>query len=414
MVEMNCDQPDGPSCQAAGCVWTYPGCESPDDAHPCYRYNQVVCSTRDECVWSGDHCAPDPGSVACGELNAAQCAGQRGRCFWDNGSCAEQPMGPCPELNEGACGARADCRAVRERPDGCGPVEEPGDNNRRARPPEENCDPVFVRCEDRVIDCADVPIPACEATPGCTVVEARPPCAEGEDCPVEQQCVPEGAPACGARDRETCEMDAACMLRVMQDCGPQGGRGEGGRPPQDDNNGFDRLVACPEVWECVPAENPPCEFVPIGICEDRDDCEVRLEEVCDCGPGADDEPPMPDRPMEDPQARRRPPPPDEPGCPCREVARCVSSNDCAEHLVEDVCELADGCFWGVRPGCDCAMADPAPPCPPGDPDCGRRAPPPPNECPPECYTCLPDEAGGMNGGEMDGVPVDREPPAEEP
>ena len=276
---------------------------------------------------------------------------------------------------------------------------------------------LVLRCssvvKDRIIECADVPIAACEATPGCTVVEARPPCQDGQECPPEQQCVPEGAPLCGARDRDTCEMDAACELRVMQDCRPRDERRDDGQPPQDENGGFDRLVACPEVWECVPAANPPCELVPIGICDDRDDCEVRVEEVCDCGPAADE--PEPDRPREAPQARRRPPPPDEPDCPCREVASCVSTNACAEIVVEMACDVADGCFWGIRPGCDCAMADPAPPCRADDPDCGPGAvpPPPPPECPPECFACLPEQQGMMGGGgEMEGVPVDPEPPLE--
>lgn len=110
-----CDQPDAPSCEVAGCVWSELGCTALDRA-PCARLPVDLCEARRECLWGPAGCALDVEAAECALLDLDQCE-TRADCGFGQGRCQTAPEGSCAELVGAQCVLRRDC--VAEPPPGC-------------------------------------------------------------------------------------------------------------------------------------------------------------------------------------------------------------------------------------------------------------------------------------------------------
>ncbi|MEZ4469356.1 MAG: hypothetical protein R3F60_00860 [bacterium] len=110
----DCDQPDGASCEAAGCEWTGRGCARPQET-PCSDLDTVACGGRLDCAVIDMACRVRP-DASCPDLTEADC-GLRADCGWLGVACVDLDQGPCEMQGEWACGERQDCEPVRA--DGC-------------------------------------------------------------------------------------------------------------------------------------------------------------------------------------------------------------------------------------------------------------------------------------------------------
>lgn len=358
-----CDQPDPASCENAGCTWGDGGCEPTPPA--CADLDrQATCDARPDCRWNNNRCEVDPGEMSCAELDMRTCAG-RADCVWAGEACRDRPEGACEELDYEACAMRPDC-----------------ESNNCNCPPDAQCD-CENQCWTRVFDCANVPIDACERTPGC-MIESRPSddCFGGggggamQDpiaCPEEQFCVPDEAFRCAQLDPRACEADPGCHLEWVDNgnCGGfDDGRGDADRAapfPGDPGcqeqvclPGGDGRVACEEIQdarEC--AATPGCMITEVCACD-----QPAMDPACQCEPGA----PCP--------CLIAPPPPcecpicmDDPnfGCNGRDFDACVNDPSCRWEWgggMEPV-PGGGGCVCRVdadgREICECFEGAPVPP-----------------------------------------------------
>lgn len=105
----SCDQPDGPTCEAAGCEWTGSGC-GPSLETACSALDGAACARRPDCVLTDMACAARP-DAACQELALGDCRA-RLDCGWLGAACTDLDQGPCPGLIAWACGERQDCQPI--------------------------------------------------------------------------------------------------------------------------------------------------------------------------------------------------------------------------------------------------------------------------------------------------------------
>lgn len=319
---MPCDQPDPESCNNAGCMWAEDGCRPRPPACESLE-RQVACDAREDCRWNNNRCEIDPGDRECEELDAMQCA-EREDCGWDGEGCGPMPEGACGELDYTECDMRPDCES-----NGCN------------CPPDAECDCENL-CWPREFDCADVPIDACDRTPGCMVEEV-----------------------CGGD-------------------GDEGGEGgfAPGEDPAEPEPGRPAPPACEE--RCVVDEADRCEQLDERACMADPDCHVEYE--FDCGDFGGDADGAPDR------------------VPCMERAVCVEGGEdrviCAEIADARVCMATDGCQIANECVCDEPMPEPA------DCDCREGEPCPCLVALPPCDCPICEDADGPPPGECEGRDLD--------
>lgn len=309
-----CDQPDPGACEAAGCVWSAGGCGEPDSP-ACETLREAPCNGRPDCRWRGNRCEVDPRGLDCADLTRDTCP-ERADCVWSPDGCTDRPEGECDALDERACDLRPDCRPIRAG------------------------DPVagdFLGCELRVLRCADVPLEACDATPGCHVADGQ--CVDDEH-------------ECGQLDIGQCAQEPRCRVIERQECIRDGGDG---RPiceihrtcePADCRHvqDPDACAARPDCelaggggggLVCQPRAPQACESLGLLECRNTPGCEVRSEEVCRCNEGRPDEP-----------------------CVCFLHEYCVTvAERCADLDPERCAARADCLFQEAGDACLCADED---------------------------------------------------------
>ncbi|MCB9548810.1 MAG: hypothetical protein H6706_23645 [Myxococcales bacterium] len=348
-----CDQPEPAACEAAGCQWTDDGC-----LPQCDGLGRPSCDSRRDCRWAGDHCEMGPAGMACGELGPQDCVG-RADCTWDGDGCVDRPDGPCADLSEAACVVRPDCAPVYaddgadELPGGAGGAA--GGAGEAPPLPEAP----YVGCEDRVFDCANVPVEACERTPGCAVINGA--------------CAAEDPDGCGQLLPRQCAQNPRCQLTEVEVCDWDGdgipddqfpGDGDGDFLPPDPGQPPCEIVA---TCEPRPDAPPACRDLPIDQCGLRADCQLEPDPECG-GAGGGAGVPAPDPDCED----------------CLIAPACVIcaprpiQGDCW-NLDIDACADRDDCRWvpgGGGGGMDPVPVPPPCGCPPDDPGCGCAEPAP--------------------------------------
>ncbi len=381
-----CDQPDPVSCENAGCTWTDVGCMPTPPA--CEELPMPgPCDARPDCRWNNNRCEVDPGELACADLDVGPCT-ERRDCVWADEACRDRPMGECGALTPEQCDMRPDCEGEWV-PCQCDPAD-------------ENCDACeeFFVCGEREFDCGDVPLDACEPTPGCTVA-VDPFCDENCNCPPDAECdcidcvpmcVPDEGFRCEQLDERACEADPGCHVEWVDDCNDGGGFGDG-----DGDVPFPE--PCGQQPICVPGGGgggDACgDIADPARCEATDGC--GLQEICDC----DDPPPPPEGCECEPGAP----------CPCLVAAPCdcrvecvpMGGGMCEEIADPNRCADTPGCHVEEECFCDDAPARPAPPpceCDPNDPDCFCVEDPiaPPCEC---VFRCVDDGGQGCEGLDID-------------
>lgn len=372
-----CDQPDQGACEAANCQWTADGC-----IPLCETFAEPACNARPECEWTPEGCAPAPEMMDCADLDPENCVA-RADCTWFDDACIDRPDGDCAGLDEMACTQRPDCEPLYN-------------NDERVPPPPEGGGdelpmPGYAGCQERIFDCGEVPIDACDRTPGCQIVEE-------EDAIV---CAPADPDGCAELDANRCEAHPRCRPEFEAICD------EGDRPGGDGD--FDPLPQpCREEFRCVPdVQQAPCEAVPVDACWERRDCQV--VEDPECGGGMLPPPPPPPDgadPAPAPECLRCAPRDVEPGeCQDLDQNACTNREDCqwrfneadpvegvpappeggfcepvpvrnCQDLNQATCIDRDGCRWVEQGG------GPVPlpcECPEGEPNCAcpELIPPPP-------------------------------------
>ena len=339
-----CDQPDPASCEAANCEWTARGCREPLPG--CDELAQPACMAREACRWVGGACQDDPGHQACEALGEEQCL-IRGDCGWSANGCIELQHGDCRELGEAMCLARPDCTALYGDEENC-----------------DECDQRFLGCEVAAVDCRNVPVDACERTPGC-VLDGDPNCncPPDADCDCENlRCVDVEVGPCENLDPAMCARDARCQLEEVEVC-DDGGRGMGGADAggaegDADGAGF---RAPPEEDEPIGPEPPPpcrvevlcverdraCEALPPEECWDDERCEL-IQDDCECE--APD--PLPcDCDGDEDCVCAQPVPP----CDCGAVCQPRQGGQQCEELGPEQCFERGDCEWFEDDGgvCEC-------------------------------------------------------------
>ena len=397
------DHEEEASCVEAGCAWLPIGCRNPPAA--CGELREAACAARHDCHWTGEACELDPSQLECAALELMDCV-VRNDCLWDDDTCIHRPGGACDDLGQDACYARPDCAPLwDEGPCDCDAADPvpcpPGEDCAPPRPDDCACDPVFLGCEPTRIDCGNLPINACEQTPGCHVEILEERC----DCDCDDGMDRDGVCDCGCFEEEICVPDErrcedldpmqcgdvpGCRVVEREDCGGFGARAAPPNPdfPDEDEPGF---VDCVVELFCEPDPNhADCAQLDQDQCARHPACELEFFGVVCPGEAVPDGPDG--RPIPAPE------PPD--GGECEEQWICrdrPQANRCADIGNADQCFRQPGCDWQMMDNCDpnqCGgMPEPVPcDCPPDDDNCvcADFAPPPPCD---DCFACVPSGGG---------------------